>query len=256
MISSLTPILVLALAIWLWTVLRRRFHDQRARGELLELAPRIGARERLEGGRILRFERRGFPAAVSIHFGARHNIEIAFRLRGEAPGWLSVASLGIKHSIFEQFGALDLQVGDPEFDERLEVWGSDERWTRSRLRPEIRGLLLQADRRWDFLFRLTPEQLSLRARVRPIDRFQIETLTGIAFQILDLLELTSPADFVLSNVQVSLDIGTRCPVCGTPLSRGRIVRCSKCGAVHHADCWQFNGLCATFACGSSVQARS
>jgi hypothetical protein len=251
MIPALVALLILFIALFpVWFETRRRKRArERAREVLLELAPRLSIPGRLNGGTSLRFDRRGFPAAISIHAGARLNVEVSFRLQEAGAGWLTVSSLGFRRALLEQIGVKDLQVGDGEFDERFEVWGLDEGFVRKRLSREIRGLLLQTDRRWDFLLRLSPEQLSIRARVLPVERFQVETLAGIAYQILDLLGLSSPADFVLSTVQERLDDETRCPVCGTPLSRGSIVRCSKCRAAHHADCWQFNGLCATFACG-------
>ena len=87
------------------------------------------------------------------------------------------------------------------------------------------------------------------------DRFQIETLAGMAYQLLDLFDPRSPKDLVISKVQETLSEETRCPVCGTPLSRGSVVRCSKCRSAHHADCWKFNGLCATFACGGTTHVR-
>ncbi len=39
-----------------------------------------------------------------------------------------------------------------------------------------------------------------------------------------------------------------CPVCGDSL-HGESVRCAKCQAPHHRDCWDYVGFCATFACG-------
>ena len=250
------PVLIAATVVafvltgmWLHRMSVRR-EGIEAREILTALAPRIGAPARLTGDSSLPFERRGFPAAVAIRPGMRHNVEVAFHLQGEEGGWLTVSSIGLKRALLEEIGFRDFQAGDGEFDDRLEIWGSDEAWALKWLRTDIRRLILQVERRWDFFLRLTPEQFVLRARIRPVDLNPVETLTGIAFQILDLLDLPSPADFVLSKVKEVLDEQTRCPVCGSPLSRGRLVRCAKCGAIHHAECWLFNGLCATFACGS------
>ncbi len=257
----MTPVLialfactVISGAVWS-RIFALRAREKRAREVLLALAPRPALPERLEGGPSLKFERRGFPAAVSVHARARLNVEVSFQLTGEETGWFSVSSLGVRRAFLDQLGLKDYQVGDKEFDDRFELWGWDEDLVRERLRPAIRGLLIQADQRWDFFMRLTPDQFSLRARVVPLDRFQLETLAGMAYQILDLLDLRSPADFVLSKVREVINDETRCPVCGTPLSRGSIVRCAKCRAAHHADCWKFNGLCATFACGCQINER-
>jgi len=227
----------------------RRANAEQAREVLLMVARRMALPERLEGDG-LKFERRGFAAAISIHVGARLNVEVSFRLNGEIPGWVTVSSLGLRRALLEQIGLRDVQVGDAEFDRRLEVWGSDQEDIRLRLLPAIRNLLLQVDRRWDFFWRLTPDHVSLRARMVPVDPYQVETLAGMAYQILDLLDLQSPADLVVSPLQEKLDDETRCPICGFPLSKGFVVRCHKCHTAHHAECWKFNGLCATFACGS------
>lgn len=253
MIPALIAVLIIGAVVWgIWARRKSRERErERAREVLLQLAPRLALPERLTGN-SLRFDRRGFPAAVSVHLGARLNVEVSFQLTGDEKGWLTVSSLGLKRAFLDQLGLKDYQVGDAEFDGRFEVWGLDEVLVRQRLQPTLRGMLLQSDRRWDFMLRLTPEQLSMRAHVDPLDRFQVETLAGIAFQILDLLDLRSAADFVLAKVQEKLTDETRCPVCGAPLSRGSVVRCSKCRAAHHADCWQFNGLCATFACGNQI----
>ncbi len=39
-----------------------------------------------------------------------------------------------------------------------------------------------------------------------------------------------------------------CPVCADSL-HGASVRCAKCQAPHHRECWDYVGVCATFACG-------
>jgi hypothetical protein len=41
----------------------------------------------------------------------------------------------------------------------------------------------------------------------------------------------------------------KCPVCQDDAPT-RLVRCRTCRTPHHADCWEFTGLCAVFACGS------
>ena len=254
MIPALVFIFIASVSILAWWVRRRR-EARRGPDVLLRAAIRLGLPERLDGDSSIRFERRGFPALVAIHPGARLNVEVSFKLQEESVEWLTVSSVGFRRAFLEQFGLEDFQVGETHFDERFEVWGRNEAFVREKLTADIRSMLFQVDRRWTFLMRLTPDQLTLRARAIPLERYQIETLVGIAYQLLDLFGPTSPADFVLAKVQEKINDETRCPVCGSPLSRGRLVRCAKCRAAHHADCWQFNGLCATFACGSQTHER-
>lgn len=39
-----------------------------------------------------------------------------------------------------------------------------------------------------------------------------------------------------------------CQVCGSPLSEGAVVYCSRCKTPHHKDCWSYNKKCSTFGC--------
>ncbi len=43
--------------------------------------------------------------------------------------------------------------------------------------------------------------------------------------------------------------GGVCPVCGEPIER-KFVTCMRCYTLHHRECWQYTGACATFGCGS------
>jgi hypothetical protein len=234
----------------------RSFRENREAGEssenLRDVAERLKVKPKIDE-HVLTFNRGGFPAAISIHPGARLNVEVSFQLTGHDPGWLSVSSLGFKRAFLESFGFRDIQVGETAFDERFEIWGRDEYYVGRKLTAPLRELLNQMDRRWDFLAQFTPERLSVRARLEDIDSYQIESIAGVAFQFLDLLDLKVPGEVIVAVVQEKLGEDTRCPVCGTPLSKGSIVRCAKCRSAHHADCWQFNGLCATFACGSQMR---
>jgi hypothetical protein len=251
MIPLLVGGIVLALlAIFLHSRKRKDIREK-ATDVLRVVAERLSIKTPVTGP-ALAFDRNGFPALLSIHDAARLNVEISFRLSGEEAGWLTVSSLGFRRAILDQLGLKDIQVGEHEFDDALEIWGNDEGLVRDKLNPDARGILMQADKRWDFFLRLTPEALTIRARMVPFDRYQVESIAAMGFQLLDILDLKSPVAVVISKVQERLDQDTRCPVCGTPLSHGKVVRCLKCRSAHHVECWKFNGMCATFACGSPL----
>jgi hypothetical protein len=40
----------------------------------------------------------------------------------------------------------------------------------------------------------------------------------------------------------------QCQICGADLE-GRLVRCLRCSTPHHADCWEYTGVCSTYGCG-------
>ncbi len=40
-----------------------------------------------------------------------------------------------------------------------------------------------------------------------------------------------------------------CPVCQTKVLAGEeLIRCPRCNAPYHSDCWQYNGGCGVYAC--------
>lgn len=45
-----------------------------------------------------------------------------------------------------------------------------------------------------------------------------------------------------------------CPVCSKELS-GESTLCVACGTPHDSECWDYNGQCATFGCGSTVHGK-
>lgn len=47
-----------------------------------------------------------------------------------------------------------------------------------------------------------------------------------------------------------------CQVCGHRIPLAARVQCRRCRTPHHPDCWEFNGGCATFACGEKARLKS
>ena len=45
-----------------------------------------------------------------------------------------------------------------------------------------------------------------------------------------------------------------CPVCGEEAT-GAVRTCENCGTPHHADCWEYAGKCALYACEPGVVRR-
>ena len=39
----------------------------------------------------------------------------------------------------------------------------------------------------------------------------------------------------------------RCPICSNEVMQDMVV-CKRCKTPHCAECWEYNGKCATFAC--------
>lgn len=67
------------------------------------------------------------------------------------------------------------------------------------------------------------------------------------------LAISKDLEFVKqSNVVVVSDI--ICPVCSVQVQEN-IVTCVRCKTPHCADCWEYNGQCATFACNEKRHIR-
>jgi hypothetical protein len=41
----------------------------------------------------------------------------------------------------------------------------------------------------------------------------------------------------------------RCRICGELIYFSRVL-CSECDTPHHLDCWEYNGSCSVYGCGS------
>lgn len=73
-----------------------------------------------------------------------------------------------------------------------------------------------------------------------------------AVKLYDLmLADTEPGlEFVSADRAPKIEVAT-CQVCGTSPDPQETVLCDRCGAPHHAECWEYNGGCAIFGCRPS-----
>lgn len=157
----------------------------------------------------------------------------ALRVRTEGE-WLPIRKL---------FGAEDVEVGDGPFDAAFQVEGSPA-FAKRKLTEAVRGELM----RW----KEAEASLEMGAggtffrvnRDASHDGMQIALLLQSAGRLVRALQGGSPAVTILESCP-----GT-CPTCRGRLE-GTLVRCSKCGAKQHADCWAYVGGCAIYACGST-----
>lgn len=126
---------------------------------------------------------------------------------------------------------------DPPFRGHLRVEDAETAEVSDDVRGLLRGLALWGPVR----LTVSPGFLQLRASC------DLDKLIGCGLQIAEALP-RAESTFVVVETKRVLS-GTACQVCGAPLE-GEIVECSKCTTLHHRDCWEFNGRCSTFACGS------
>lgn len=68
-----------------------------------------------------------------------------------------------------------------------------------------------------------------------------------------LLTETEPGVRFEVNATAPKFTSATCQVCGTPPDPKETVICDRCGAPHHAECWEYNGGCAIFGCKQLVR---
>lgn len=93
----------------------------------------------------------------------------------------------------------------------------------------------------------TPEEVVLRKPLGFEDDDAIQLFVRLAMPV--LARAIKVCTFTGVEILEAAPTGEGdCPVCSHPLSDDS-VRCAKCRAPHHPDCWEYLGGCATYACG-------
>jgi hypothetical protein len=152
------------------------------------------------------------------------------------------------------FGATEITLGDPAFDNSFWIESSDPPWARRFLDLGVRGDLLYLAGKLStrIYLDLGPTGLSLRVPlVLVYSPVELGELVEFARSLLrKARDLAEEGGMALELVRVQA--GSVCPVCGHPVAESALP-CARCRTPHHADCWKYFGGCAIFACG--VRAR-
>lgn len=78
---------------------------------------------------------------------------------------------------------------------------------------------------------------------------QLEDLLQLSWQLIDQWRIGQPVglDFVAAE-KLAITAQSTCPVCNQHLT-SPVAVCVRCRTPHCQECWEYNGGCATFACG-------
>ncbi len=207
---------------------RKRANSYRPLAERLHALLMIFPRE--PGMMGLRWERRG--VRYLLKFG-RGRVELRAKPRGA-----SLSRLRMRWE-FEEGVPFRIHVLEQEDGKPADLL-SERFWTNLEMiarmgRPS--GGMLEA----------TPEEVVLR---KPLgfeddDALQLFVRLGLPVLARAIKVCMSTGVEILEAVPTGEG---DCPVCAHPLSEAT-VRCAKCRAPHHPDCWDYLGGCATYACG-------
>ncbi|MBI2900029.1 MAG: hypothetical protein HYY17_07575 [Planctomycetes bacterium] len=253
-------IVLLIMAVWLAAILfavrGAKRKEKRVEGSsLLPVAPAYGGDVRVVDGReILFLERAGFRATLDVPWPGTACFTAV--PQGRFAGHLHVAPETLAGSMSRLFGGQDLDVGDREFDALYVVRARPPEFARAALVPDVRGLIRSLGWQGEVRLSVSPSRLELRFTLgsnEPVGRAAFDKLVSCGLQIAEAIPRVEPGIVVIeTKLQVS---GTACQICGTPLE-GALVECTRCTTLHHADCWEYNGRCSTFACGSLASRKA
>jgi hypothetical protein len=240
---------------------------KKSKGELQEFARRIGGR--IEEGEVW-----GLPMVRFQHQGIEALFKFSSHSDGDSTSYRTHFSihwpkLVLRCEIYPEslltglrrlLGMQDIQIGSPRFDDAFVITGNDETAIKQFLTPAVQSLLLEisrcqtgtALRTCDLhlvisggLLTLTKEGLITNADVlaplcrqflRLFDEAASMSDSGIKF-----LETRPPPD----------QVAPHCTVCGESLTSD-LVACRGCRTLHHRECWQYFGGCATYGCGGKL----
>jgi hypothetical protein len=72
----------------------------------------------------------------------------------------------------------------------------------------------------------------------------------LCLQLAQHAKLFTQQTTAVQVVETGSSLAGVCQVCGAELG-GKLVRCSRCSTPHHADCWEYAGVCSTYGCGGT-----
>lgn len=218
---------------------------------------RMVAAERLHGrfhrweppGSCIDFSIAGHPAClvfVATGGPGRTRLTVSF----PSPGTLPILPITFAQSFLKCFRAPGLNVGDEAFDAEHVVAAVPEALAARVFSQEARDRAIAAVRRLEGMSE--PAIQLTRTELRIQVEQDIETLDDILRLVQtaeDLLGLPTAAapDSKIELGDLRLTAGAACPVCRAALD-DRVVQCDSCQSPHHAECWIYEGRCATYAC--------
>lgn len=91
---------------------------------------------------------------------------------------------------------------------------------------------------------IPPRQL---AKWEYLDYFPKDRLEAAYRRLLKSLELKAIS---IGDIEHTVQVLSICTICLRDLRYGEVVKCKKCGALYHKDCWVHHGKCVTQGCHS------
>jgi hypothetical protein len=160
------------------------------------------------------------------------------------------------------WGALDIEIGSPQFDSAYLIEGNSKSAVRELLTAEVQAIIRK-------LAALSPGkasgddiQVKWADGVLTITKpYHLATYASLEQLILLSAELVAAATLASAGIEFVGEvkepdaIPSQCQICGDSLSRD-LVYCASCHTPHHRECWDYFGGCSTYACGQNKYVTS
>lgn len=148
------------------------------------------------------------------------------------------------------YGLRDVEIGDAAFDPRYVIQSNPETLAPQILdeptRHRIRALDLFGE--GPLLVQLRPREFLIRVSRHMQEGRLLRQFIEHGYGIVNRL-VGAATDREVRVQAVTVESDAECQVCGTKVEAEKRVLCRKCRTPHHADCWDYNDGCSTFACG-------
>lgn len=209
------------------------------------------------------FEHRTGRALMTIFEGGGERSEFYTQLTIMMPsGWDN--RIEIYRQLFSDEeialkGIQDIQIGDEEFDPRYIIKADDAavatQFFTAGVKDAINQIRYMGDRDY-VLVSINRERMMIRKAPLLESTDHLRQFVNAGCALYDQIELLSQKALGIELTDADPDEPPTCQVCGSAVDgEQNRVFCRRCRTPHHLDCWEFNKMCSTFACGESVFVR-
>ncbi|MBV8878352.1 MAG: hypothetical protein JO332_00170 [Planctomycetaceae bacterium] len=204
------------------------------------------------GKGAIRFKLRDYRAMFELGDVAKVTVWIP-SYRG---GRLMIVPERLGGQFHRLFGMHDIEIGDPRFDRAFIIQARPEAVAHRVFDPAQRAAAMEAVRRpaahHPFMIRAENGRLEIWYHEAEPGASALLDLVRAASDLIPLLLATPHTGMEFGETAEQMD--GRCPICTTELSEP-LVRCTRCAAPHHRECWDYVGRCAVYACEPARRPR-
>ena len=204
---------------------------------------------RLWGIPSVGFELHGYSARLEFGEEGRDFTRVSVRIPTSTAGRLIIVPESLGGQFHRLFGVHDIEIGDRRFDHAFIIQAQPEAVAHRVFDPAQREAAMAAVRRLAahgrFMLRAERGSLEIQYHDLRLEAAPLLELVRSASELIPCL-LSNPHTGIEYGESAELRDG-HCPICTTTLEEP-LIRCRRCGAPHHRECWEYFGRCAVYAC--------